>query len=99
MNYGKAFVHSPISDGVLKIKIAFDDDSIVQNVDFKIFGERDWNEKAKDVKNILVGLTIEDLMELYPEDLNDDSVLGLLLLDGITTAVGDIAEQMLLEDE
>lgn len=88
-NIGEGVVSSSTSNDVLKLIIEIDEDNIFESIDYKIFGRPESVEAARSLPVLLVGLDIEEAVEMEPEDIGFDEDYAELVLQAINAAVND----------
>ena len=88
-NVGTGLAASAASEDVLRLKLRIDEDGLIEEVDYKIFGRDASIESANSLPLILEGLGVNDILAIGIEDIDGDFVYAGLVIDAVRLAVAD----------
>lgn len=86
-NVGTGLVSSANKD-VIKLQLVIDEeDEFIQDIVYKVFGSYEAHRSVERLPTLLIGLSFNDIAELTPEDISDDSDVGGLILSAVHAAI------------
>ena len=90
LDLGIGLAASTLSEDVIKLKLLFNEDQIVDKVEYKIFGRLSSIKAAKQLPLLIEGLGLEQILSLAPKEINyDDIVYGQLIVNAIRNAISN----------
>lgn len=96
---GTGLVASTSSEDILKLQLKIDEDGIVEEMDYKIFGRPSSIQSAKFLPMLLTGFSINDILSMDVYDIDEDAIYGELVLMAVQSAAANYIKKREVEHD
>lgn len=96
---GTGLVCSVESEDVLRLQLKIDEDSLIEEIEYKIFGRNTSVGAAKLLPTVLVGYSVDDILSLEADEISEDMIYNELVADAIRSAIADYLKKRIIDQD